>query len=360
MVPSTSISKIGTAFSLTFFLSAITLSPVFDPRIHGDADARGASVDFAVNVAARTPSWLLEAIVQAVPSLRDYPDPGSVAEVEAMIAEYHGVPAQRIMLVAGASEAFAMLPRLHPRQPLIIHPGFSEPDAIFGAAATHVVLDPPFDKPYAPQAADMVIIGNPTNPTGVVHDVSPLRAPGRMLVVDEAFLDVVGEQYSMIPAQLDDVLCLRSLTKTWGIAGLRIGYVAGDPVVLDRLRHQRAHWPVGTLQIAAAKAVFSHGVQQLPAIRHGIEQDRDSMQATLQAHGFKMESHSQAPFLLVQPPCEEPEQVRQELLRRGIALRRCDTFPGLDLNHWRLAVRPPEQVRLLLQAMQEIGALNTP
>ncbi|WP_245990497.1 Rv2231c family pyridoxal phosphate-dependent protein CobC [Corynebacterium pseudopelargi] len=333
---------------------------MFDPRIHGDADARGASVDFAVNVASHTPAWLQQAIVQAVPSLRDYPDPASVAEVEAMIGQYHGVPAQRIMLVAGAAEAFAMLPRLSPAHPLVIHPGFSEPDAIFGPGVAHAVLDPPFDQLWAPDAADMVIVGNPTNPTGVLHDVSSLRAPGRILVVDEAFLDVVGEQYSMIPAQLDDVLCLRSLTKTWGIAGLRIGYVAGDPALLDRLRQQRAHWPVGTLQIAAARAVFSQGVHELPAIARSIDARRTQMQSLLEQHGFVMASDSRAPFVLVKPPCADAEATRQRLLGRGIAVRRCDTFPGLDLNHWRLAVKPPEDVQALLQAMQEIGALNTP
>ncbi|AZA11846.1 Rv2231c family pyridoxal phosphate-dependent protein CobC [Corynebacterium gerontici] len=330
---------------------------MFDPRIHGDLDAKGARLDFAVNVADETPRWLQKAIVQAVGRLRDYPDAEEVSQVEAQIAEYHGVPSEQIMLTSGASEAFALLKNLAPVRPCIIHPGFSEPDAIFGSQAIHHVLHPPFEDLGSLPDCDMAILGNPTNPTGVLHDPRSLRAPGRTVVVDEAFLDVVGEEHSLIPSQLFDVLCLRSLTKTWAIAGLRVGYVAGPAALLDQLRATRAHWPVNTLALAAAAAVFEHGVQTLPAIREAQEQQRGEMLGLLEAAGFAQASRSVAPFVLMRTPFEQPERIRQELLRRGIAVRRCDTFPGLDLNHWRLALRPQREVREFLNTLHQIGVL---
>lgn len=330
---------------------------MFDPRIHGDLDAKGARLDFAVNVAGETPQWLQQAIINAVGRLRDYPDAQEIAQVEAQIASYHRVPAERIMLTSGASEAFALLNNLRPSKPCIVHPGFSEPDAIFGAQAIHHVLRPPFDALGTLPACDMAILGNPTNPTGVLHDPASLRSPGRILVVDEAFMDVVGEQHSVIPSQLFDVLCLRSLTKTWAIAGLRVGYVAGPPDLLERLRATRAHWPVNTLALAAAAAVFERGVPCLPAIRQTQEATRLDMLELLESAGFEQASTSVAPFVLMRTPFAQPERVRQELLRRGIAVRRCDTFPGLDLNHWRLALRPQRDVRELLDTLHQIGVL---
>ena len=85
-----------------------------------------------------------------------------------------------------------------------------------------------------PDDADLVVIGNPTNPTGVLHPAETLARlcrPGRLVVVDEAFMDAVpGEPETLITGgPMAGVLVLRSLTKTWGLAGLRAGYVVGDP-----------------------------------------------------------------------------------------------------------------------------------
>ena len=129
-----------------------------------------------------------------------------------------------------------------------------------GVPVHHVVLERPFRLSGAgiPEDADLVVIGNPTNPTSVLHrreELLKLRRPGRILVVDEAFADAVpGEPESLAGDPLPDVLVLRSLTKTWALAGLRVGYALGSPEVLARLTAQRAHWPVGTLQLEAIAA----------------------------------------------------------------------------------------------------------
>ena len=87
--------------------------------------------------------------------------------------------------------------------------------------------------------ADLVIVGNPTNPTAVLHtreQLLALRRPGRILVIDEAFADSIpGEPESLAAEALPDVLVLRSLTKTWSLAGLRVGYALGSPDLLARL-----------------------------------------------------------------------------------------------------------------------------
>src|SRR5205823_8857769 len=130
-----------------------------------------------------------------------------------------------------------------------------------------------------PEDADLVVVGNPTNPTSVLHArerLLALRRPGRILVVDEAFADSIpGEPESLAGDSLPDVLVLRSLTKTWALAGLRVGYALGTPDVLARLTARRAHWPVGTLQLTAiaaccapdAVAEAEAGAQRLAALR---------------------------------------------------------------------------------------------
>ncbi|WP_019728693.1 aminotransferase class I/II-fold pyridoxal phosphate-dependent enzyme, partial [Mycobacterium avium] len=164
---------------------------------------------------------------------------------------------------AGAAEAFALLSNLRPARAAVIAPSFTEPAAALSAAGVpvhHVVLEPPFGLRgvAVPEEADLVVVGNPTNPTAVLHgreQLLALRRPGRLLVVDEAFADAIpGEPQSLAGDALPDVLVLRSLTKTWALAGLRVGYALGAPEVLARLTAQRAHWPVGTLQLTALAA----------------------------------------------------------------------------------------------------------
>lgn len=326
-------------------------------RIHGDIDARGMAVDFSVNVAAATPPWLVEALARALKELAAYPAPP--IEAESALAAYHGVPVNCLRLLAGASEGFALLGALAGERPVVTHPGFSEPEDQFVAAGMDpiaVVAQPPFTSHQLPGGASMVVMGNPCNPTGVVSDIEDYRGE-HLLVVDEAFMDVVGEEHSaaQLAATDPNVLVLRSLTKTWAIAGLRVGYVIGTPERLKQLTRTRAHWPVGTLQAVAAAEIARRAPQELSGISAKIRQHRDEMKQRLGALGFAEAApgHPAVPFLLLKTPWppEQAERIRLRLRHHGVAVRRCDTFRGLGYDYWRVAVRPPELVDMLLAAI---------
>lgn len=337
-------------------------------RIHGDEDARHAQLDFSVNVLAPTPHPVIRAAAQqSLDTLGKYPDPTELAQVSALIAHYHQVEPSQVLLLHGAAEGFSLLNKLQPQHVHIIHPGFSEPQHILeeqDIAYSCQILNPPFDQlpaldsPGRSSGRDLVIVSNPTNPTGVLHTPRDLRrlGAGRVLVVDEAFLDIVseGEQASMIPyIDEDNVLILRSLTKTWSIPGLRLGYaVAAEPIIAT-LRAGRSHWPCSNLQLAVAKAIFTQLMPELPAMQQDLAHKRQAMVQALEEWGIEVASKSVAPYVLVRPPLEpaQCERVRQRLLHEHrIAIRRCDTFPGLGQAYWRLAVRDLTQVEQLLQA----------
>lgn len=329
-------------------------------RIHGDSDAETADIDFAVNVTSAPPVWLTDTLAQHLAHLAAYPSAKEHNAVTKLIADYHQIPPSHVLLTAGAAEGFALLPKLGISKPAVVHPGFSEPDDVFtelGIAVNRVVLAAPFSGDFAvPVGADAVIIGNPTNPTGVLWPKQTLLeklSSVRYLIVDEAFMDMVGEDHSLARhvEQQPGLIVLRSLTKTWGIAGLRIGYVLAQPKVLAQLALARSHWPIGTLQLAATRAVFEQGVTQLPRMRTQLVAQRKAMLEALNTINLQPVSDSQAPFVLVKVGDYSPTQaeaIRQELLTRGIAIRRCDTFPGLGWNYWRLAVRELTQVHALV------------
>ena len=245
-------------------MASLDASALAAARYHGDQAVAPGMLDFAVNVRhAQPPDWLVRRLAARLPELARYPGIDDMRKAQEAVAERHRRASDEVLPLAGAAEAFALLANLRPARAAIIEPSFTEPAVALNAAGVpvhHVVLEPPFGLGgvTVPGDADLVVVGNPTNPTSVLHtreQLLALRRPGRIVVVDEAFADSVpGEPESLAGDSLPDVLVLRSLTKTWALAGLRVGYALGAPDVLARLTAQRPHWPVGTLQLTAIAA----------------------------------------------------------------------------------------------------------
>lgn len=345
-----------------------------DLRHHGDAEVRddgSALVDLAVNVRADTPpAWLRERVAESLAGLAAYPD-GRAAR--AAVAARHGLPVERVLLTAGAAEAFVLLARaLKVRQPIVVHPQFTEPEAALrdaGHTVDRVLLRAGdgfrLDPSAVPEDADLVVIGNPTNPTSVLHPaalIAELARPGRTLVVDEAFMDAVPDERETLAGRTDvpGLVVLRSLTKTWGLAGLRIGYVLASPETIAELERAQPLWPVSTPALAAAEACMTPRAlaeQEHAARRVAI--DRAHLVAGLRefaSDGVRVAEPAEGPFVLIGLP--GAAAVRSRLRRLGFAVRRGDTFPGLDDTWLRLAVRDRATVNRFLQALDQALSLR--
>ncbi|MFJ4363916.1 Rv2231c family pyridoxal phosphate-dependent protein CobC [Streptomyces chartreusis] len=339
-----------------------------DLRHHGDAEVRddgSALVDLAVNVRADTPpAWLRERIAGSLGSLAAYPD-GRAAR--AAVAARHGLPTDRVLLTAGAAEAFVLLARaLKVRRPVVVHPQFTEPEAALrdaGHTVDRVLLREEdgfrLDPRAVPEDADLVVIGNPTNPTSVLHpavSIAELARPGRTLVVDEAFMDAVPGEREALAGRRDvpGLVVLRSLTKTWGLAGLRIGYVLAAPETVADLERAQPLWPVSTPALAAAEAcVSSQALAEAAHAAHRIAADRAHLVAGLAGFapaGLRVVEPAAGPFVLVRLP--GAAEVRRQLRDLGYAVRRGDTFPGLGEEWLRLAVRDRATVGGFLRALE--------
>ena len=333
-------------------------------RHHGDVDAEPGLLDFAVNVASiAPPQWLQRRLADRLATLGRYPSTAEDLAVREQVAARHGRRADEVLLLAGGAEGFALLPKLAPQRAAVIQPSFTEPELALreaGVPVERVVLSAPYrlDAAAVPDAADLVVLGNPTNPTSVLHPadaIRDLRRPGRIVVVDEAFMDAVpGEPESIAGEPLPDVLVLRSLTKTWSLAGLRCGYFLGPPDLMARLQVGRAHWPVGSLQLEAIAACSSETAVALAQERAvQVASDRAELTDLLRDAGVEVALPAAGPFLLLRVP--NGDHMRKELRRQGIAVRRCDTFPGLGPDHLRVAVRGTVEAKQLVAAMIEVA-----
>jgi histidinol-phosphate aminotransferase len=331
---------------------------VIDLRHHGDAEIAPGLVDLAVNVRPGTPPhWLRELLRASVDDLAAYPD---VAAARAAVAARHDRPAAEVLLTAGGAEAFVLLARaLRPRRAVVVHPQFTEPEAALraaGHAVERLVLRPPFTlrgapHPLVPDDADLVVLGNPTNPTSVLHPadaVAALARPGRVLVVDEAFMDAVpGEPETLTHRRdLPGLVVVRSLTKTWGLAGLRIGYLLADAATVGRLAGAQPLWSVSAPAAVAAVACSSARARaEAEAWSREVAAHRDALLTDLarRVPDATVVPDPRAPFVLLRLPERVPgDDVRRRLRDAGWAVRRGDTFPGLGPSWLRVAVRAPD------------------
>ena len=348
-----------------------------DLRHHGDVEVRGPGrdlTDLAVNVRTGTPpAWLKARIAESLGSLAAYPDGGAA---RAAVAARHGLPVERVLLTAGAAEAFVLIARALPaRRPVVVHPQFTEPEAALRAAGHEVgrvllraEVGFRLDPSAVPEDADLVVVGNPTNPTSVLHPaavIERLARPGRTLVVDEAFMDAVPDERETLCGRTDvpGLVVLRSLTKTWGLAGLRIGYVLAAPETVRALEEAQPLWPVSSPALAAAEACMEPralaeacmsraALAEAEHAAHRIGVERAHLLAGLaEFDEVRTVAGAEGPFVLLR--IDGADAVRERLRSLGFAARRGDTFPGLDRNWLRIAVRDRATTNRFLQALDQ-------
>lgn len=311
-------------------------------RLHGDTIAEAGMIDFAVNVWPGQRSPALDVALGSALAGDRYPDQSAARRA---LAERHGRKPDEVLLLNGACEAFWLLAQsLRPRRAAVVHPAFTEPEAALraaGAEVVRVVREPEtwsFDPADIPADVEMVVVGNPNNPTG---DVCPsFRHDGALVVVDGSFADFV-------PFDPEGDVVVRSLTKLWGLAGIRAGYLLGPSDLVLDLEGHRQPWSVNSLACAALEACALDRETPL-RIAAEVAAARERLTHSLRVLGVRVWP-GVANFVLIRlPTAVEP------LRAHGIAVRPCASFPGLDDSYIRVAVRTDADNDRLVRAVEAI------
>lgn len=316
---------------------------------HGDRHVPPGATNLAVNALPGPPAWMRHRLAGV--DLTAYPDP--TPGVEAAAAR-HGLPVEHCLLTHGAAEAFGLIAYgLRPRHAACVHPSFTAPEAALRAAGIPVTRvqrsvedDFVLDLSTIPADADLVVLGRPDNPTGRLDDLALVRAlarPGRVIVVDEAFADFLPDPHQaagLAGLGLPGLVCVRSLTKLWGLAGLRVGYLLAAPDLVSRLATVRQPWPVSTPAVHAV-ALACAAEQERRGRALEVEAARTEVLHDLAPLPLRIWA-SPANYLLLHSGHRD---LRDRLLRHGLALRRGETFPGLDATYLRTAVSLDPTVR---------------
>lgn len=325
-------------------------------------------LDFSVNSNPYGPSPLISEAIRSVPVER-YPDRESIA-LRRILSKQLEVPTEHILVGNGTAEliqlaAFAFL--LKKSHALFLDPTFGEYERnarliMMGENIHHCRalskngFVPNFEeihKKLSERNMHVVFICNPNNPTGQVISQEALgqwsdQFPETLFIVDEAYIAFVDGMRSALQLRRKNILVLRSMTKDFAIAGLRLGYAVGEPRMIEAMKKFRPAWNVNALaQAAGLAALQSDGYIQetLAKLRRG----KEDLVIKLQELNFQPIPSFTNYFLL---PVVNGTQFRKTLLQKGILVRDCTSF-GLQ-THVRIATRKPEENERLLDALREM------
>jgi threonine-phosphate decarboxylase len=331
-------------------------------------------VDFSASINPLGPSpHAIQSIRSGLSEIVHYPDPDCTTLREAL-ADRWRLPPDHFLIGNGSSELIYLLPlALSIRRALVVGPTFSEYERAVVAAGGRVVrVQADRREQYRPPIGtvaravrrdrlniDALFFCNPNSPTGSVVQADEVlqlavlaSRQGAWVIVDETFGEYC-DGTTILPqiARLSRMLVLRSFTKFYALAGLRIGYLAGPSTPLMGLRDRQPPWSVNQVAQGAALAALLDAAHARKSLAF-MEQERPRLARGLTRLPGITVFPSAVNFLLLELPPELPATVCAEALRRqGLLIRDCSSVPGLNRRMVRVAVGLPGQNRRLVAAL---------
>lgn len=332
-------------------------------------------LDFSANInPLGMPPKAVRAAMDAMQQCTHYPDP-LCRDLRKALSQYEGIPEGQIVCGNGAADLiFRIVTAFNPQKALLLAPTFAEYEQALRAGNCSItffplqeeeqfVLNNTFLQSLTPDI-DLLFLCNPNNPTGRTIPQRLLDSIWRrcdelgiLLVVDECFNDFLEypEQHTLKGAVREGgtLILLKAFTKSFAMPGLRLGYcLCGDSQLAEKLFSSGQPWGVSIPAQAAGIAALQE-TGYLERTRSVICRERQWLSQQLAARGLQV-FPGEANYLLFRTKGELPLQQRME--RRGVLLRPCGNYRGLDNRFYRIAVRSREENGRLLTALT--GALE--
>ena len=335
----------------------------------GDVYRNEVRLDFSVNLNPYPmPREVTDAMQAGLSEINQYPDPMQ-QELRSRIAVLESMSPENVVCGNGASELLmAAVHAVMPRKALITAPcyaGYAVALKASDAEVAEYLLDEKRDfvlddgiLDQINDSIDMVFIADPNNPNGRLIEPALKKAIiekceecGAVPVIDECFYPLTAEGAEG-GAVTDKALHLRAFTKTFAIPGIRIGYMlSNDTELLDRIRKHLPEWNVSRIaeRTGEAAAKVLESTDYLKDSVRMIEQEREYLAGQLERLGIKV-YRSDTNYLLI----KSRSGLYERLLERGILIRRCANFSGLDDTYFRIAVRKHDDNAELINILSKV------
>ena len=327
-------------------------------------------IDFSANINPfGVPDLVCKAINENIDSLVNYPDPYN-RKLRKALSEFHNIPIENIVCGNGGADIiFRTAKALKPHHALIPIPSFSEYEEALKETEckiTYFNMQYPFrsyeniSEEIQKNCYDFLVLCNPNNPTGTL--ISPVTlhkildisyAKGIFVLLDECFCDMTEENQTLIKEYniYPNVLILKSLTKMYAIAGLRVGYgISYDKKLIEKIRCTGQAWSVNTLaEIAGCTALKD--TEYKKRFLEFLYKEKIYLYKGLKELGFDV-WYPNANYIFFYSG--SITDLDKQLLKYRILLRNCNTYRGLETGYYRTAVRTHKENEYLLSCLNEI------
>ena len=284
--------------------------------------------------------------------LSHYPEPEPWS-LEQMIAERLKISPTCVIVTSGATDAIYLVAQTFRLHPVIPQPTFSE----YEDACASFGQFPP-SPPFPSTKRSICWLCNPNNPTGYVyanHEVEMLTVKHDLVVVDQSY-EWYTEQFVIYPrwaCRLPNLLLIHSMTKTYGVPGLRLGYITAPPQLAELLRRQLRPWAVSALAVEAGKYLVEHSEEL--RCRPDFEEARRLRLQLNRIDGISVRP-TMTNFMLCQLEDDRltAAQLKDYLVcEHGILIRDASNFRKLSPQHFRVAAQTPQENDALVAAVSQ-------
>ena len=341
-------------------------------------------IDFSVSTnPLGAPQTALDSMREHLDCVEHYPDPNHEWLLQAL-AQSVGVSSENIVVGNGSTELIYLFGEVffdEGCEAIVPIPFFSEYKAAikrFGAKSVFTKCDSTKSfqldlkelENLISEKTRVIFICNPNSPTGVLYKKDDLLKIVKFaaerdvfVFVDEDYIDFVDDnkRYSMAEYvnEYNNLFILRSLTKFYGLAGIRIGFGIASPELVNILKNAKMPWSINSLAMFATAAAVKD-TQYIKKSRILITKSRRELTDLFRAISWLKVHPSETNFLLVEIVNSDltSTQLKEGLAKKGLLIRDCKDFDGLNNKFFRVAVRKPEENKKLVDQIKSLGTTN--
>ena len=339
-------------------------------RIHGgDATEKNVIYDFSANLnPLGMPEQVAAAVSACISECTRYPDP-ECCKLREKLSVCENIPSENIVCGNGAADLiFRIVHAFRPEKAVLCIPSFSEYryaleevkceiiEYMLQSSDDFTVNEGILD--LLADDTDMIFLCTPNNPTGKLISPDLLRRISEkclekniILILDECFMPFTGvsDEYSLKCCLNENGIVLKAFTKLYAMPGLRLGYaVCGSTDLSEKLQNSGQFWSVSVpAEEAGVAALGVKGWKEKTAAI--ITEERKFLTNELRGCGLIV-IDSSANFLLF----KARDDMAEQLLKKGIMIRKCTDFHGLGKGYFRTAVRTRKENEILVRAVKEV------
>lgn len=330
-------------------------------------------LDFSINInPIGFPNDIYEVIMRNIKNIVRYPEINGKTARE-ILAKHLSLAPEQLIMGNGASELIYLFARsIKPERVLIVQPTFNEYERAFrleGCDIQYFITDKNNDfkidinkliNTIDTIKPNVVVLCNPNNPTGIYTDIEKvhilldkMKDLSGHIFVDESFIDFTFKKSLVTFIDKYPIFILRSMTKIYGIPGIRLGYGIGSANIIEMLNKIKEPWTMNSMALELVQPLLEKK-DFIVNTNKIVQKEKEYLCSELKKISSLEVFCDQGNFMLCRLKSSDVKLLKKKLLKRNIYIRTCEDFIGLDNSYFRMAIKLHEENEKLVDALKII------